>query len=135
MPSKLPFHEELRAFVLGDSEIQSYIEGRMGPLPLKQGTQKASLTYSEKGRDDAQIQTGPDCFTAHSWPINCWATTYDEMRLLAKAVRRKLNGYDGAMGGFSRVSFFMENQLDSFEDESKLHRGMLDFTVWYREEL
>jgi len=134
MPSDLSFEEELVAFILKDSDIQSMVNGRIGPLPLEQGTKRTSITYFEVGRDDGQTQTGAACLAAHRWQLDCWAKTYAGARNLMEAVRKLLNGFDGPMGGFSRVSFFMENKLDTFEDDAKLYRGMLDFVVWYREE-
>ena len=135
MPSTLSFEEELISFLLNDSKIQSAVGGRIGPLPFLQGSKIPRITYLEVSREDGQIQTGPDQLASHRWQIDCWAKQYGDMRELGELVRRRLNGYDGPMGGFTRVSFFMENKSDTFEDESKLHRGILDFTVWYREEL
>ena len=135
MSSDRSFEEELKDFILEDSEIASYVRDRVGPIPLPQGTDKASITYFEKSRDNFPTQTDPGRLAAHRWQIDAWATTYGIMRQLGEAIRKRLNGYDGSLGGFSRVSFFMENKFDTFEDKSKLFRGMLDFTVWYREEL
>ncbi len=135
MPTIRSFEEELVEFLLEDSKIQSAVSGRIGPLPLPQGTKKTSITYMQVGRDDGQTQTGADCLSANRWQIDVWSRRYGDMRELGELVRRRLNGYDGPMGGLTRVSFFMENRQETFEDESKLHRGILDFTVWYREEL
>ena len=135
MASDLSFEEELTDFLLDDSRIQSAIRSRISPLPFPQGSKVPRITYTEVSREDGQTQTGPDCLAAHHWELDCWAKTYGDMRELGELVRKRLNGYDGPMGGYTRVSFFMVNRQDTFEDESKLHRGILEFIVWYREEL
>ena len=135
MPSSRPFEEVLRDYLLDDSEIQSYVDSRIGPYPLPQGTRRASVTYVQQGRDNYPTQTDPGVLAAHQWQLDCWARKYGIARQLAEAIRKRLNGFDGPLGGFSRITFFLEDWSEGFEDDSKLHRVMLDFTVWYREEI
>ncbi|MBS1170025.1 MAG: hypothetical protein H6R01_943 [Burkholderiaceae bacterium] len=55
--------------------------------------------------------------------IDVWASSYDEAQTLAMAVK-------AALGAWSR-KFIVEIEQDIFEDDTLLHRVLIDISVWH----
>jgi len=71
--------------------------------------------------------------------IDCWSAeraqkdAYNEVRLLAEAVRAALSAFTGTVGSDVVQSCFLENRRSLYDDETKTHRESMDFMVGYTE--
>jgi len=70
--------------------------------------------------------------------IDCWGETYVQADAVFDALRKRLNGFRGAVGSDSPPSgfiqgAFLESERDAWEDVPELVRRMADFFVWHEE--
>ena len=119
--------------LLSDSGVSAHVSTRVYPGARQQGSALPAITltrisggplYSDEGEaglDDARIQ------------IDCWAETYSAAKLLARAVKAVLSGFDGTVGTTSFACVWLDNERDFRETGSNaaeyLFRTSLDFTV------
>lgn len=64
--------------------------------------------------------------------IDCWGSTYSSAKDVADTVRSALKTFSGTMGGVSGVNviaIWFENEIDLYEDESKVHHVAMDIRM------
>ena len=65
--------------------------------------------------------------------FDAWAETYLAAKQLSRELRLALDGYRGIMGTETIHGVFIRNELDVYEDLTKLHRIILDAEIFHTE--
>lgn len=113
------FCAALKAHLTAADSVNDLIDTRFTPLPVPQGTNKPSATYSIftaiphttlDGDDDGLIEV--------RFQIDAWAQTFDEALAVAEAIRLAL-----VSASFKPIPEQTEgNGVHLYEDETRLHR-------------
>lgn len=122
------FEDELRAHLIGDATLTALVGERIYPIVRKESSALPALTYLVVIDDAA---TGLDGFTSGlsnvRVQIDCWALTHREAIALGKIVRNRM---------FVAATNFKTARSDGqdlFEDDTRIYRRSLDFSVWFSE--
>jgi hypothetical protein len=121
--------EEFRALILGIGAVQSQAGGRVDWGLSPQGGQYPciSLTVINDGPIDHSLD-GPGVSQARV-QIDCWAASYRAAKVLSRAVRLALDGYQGA--NFAGVLMAGARDLQDEDGVEPVHRVSMDFIVTY----
>lgn len=77
---------------------------------------------------------GADSDAAYArFQVSSWSSTYSGAKALAAQVQDALQRWSGTAGGTTVLEVFLLNELDIYEDETKYHRVIQDYRVWFRE--
>lgn len=122
--------ESLSQYLTGNPAITA-LTTEIRPQVLADGHGDPALTYAMV--DDDAIRT----FTAHSalrravFDINCYSSTYATVKELARTIRNELETHVGAFGEHVAHQIDIDNDLDRFETQTKLHSVSLSCSIWY----
>lgn len=68
--------------------------------------------------------------------VSCFAETYYQAKQIAQQVQSALQGFSGTMGGEGGTpvgASFYANEMDIYEEATKLYHVALDFMLWHSE--
>ena len=65
--------------------------------------------------------------------LDCWASTYDEARDVARQVQAALQNYSGTIQSVVIQAIRFESEMEDYEPEIKVFRRILDFTIIHDE--
>ena len=65
--------------------------------------------------------------------VDCVARSYSEVKALAAAVRKSLDGVMGTVGGLALQGSWLETDADEYGDAEGLHSVRQDFMFWHTE--
>lgn len=66
--------------------------------------------------------------------LDCYATSYDEAKVLADAVRQALQDYSGNLGGIIAVAdASLESEIDLQDIDPGLYRVSQSWAIWHTE--
>jgi len=107
---------------------------RVYPLQLPQSPTLPAATYGRvsMGSPD-QTFDGPSGMRGPRIRVDVWDDTYGGARTVATAIRTALDGYRGPAGAEEIAGSFEVLEQSLYEDDTKLHRVMLEFQVWGEE--
>ena len=125
----MPFESALKT-LLGAASISAIAEDRVHPQILPEGSTKPAITYSIYNDDDQlDLDNDDGNLRPISGQIDCWAPSYDRAVALTEALRALMKGATIAANSFRLGAF---SSRDDYDSDTKLHRKINDFTVWYR---
>ena len=81
----------------------------------------------------------PDSLTGHNGmtraniQVDCFATTYGQIKAINDAVRLRLDGFKGTMGTEEAKACRMTGEREYYDQEAELFISSLDFSIWYVE--
>lgn len=113
---------------------------RMFPMTLPQptavGTDPATLPAAVYQRVSTPPHVTLDGANALRGPrirVDVWGETYGQVRTVGTAVRTALDGFRGPAGAEEIGGAFLVTEQSLYEDDTKLHRWLLEFHVWGEE--
>lgn len=132
---------ELRTFLLGDATIAGLLgaAGAVYPAPAPQNTPSPFVTFQRIAADRIYSLRGPSGLAGPLIQIDCWSEqpelggSYAQAKALGEAVRKRLDGYRGAMGSVAVKEITIEGERDLFEPQDKTRRVSFDFRIWHEE--
>ena len=125
----MSFSSELKDH-LTVAAITGYVNDRIYPLLRDEGAALPAVVYTIVSLDPQGNLDGIDgSQRQYRVQIDCWSRTYDEMDLLALAVRDRMNT---AATNFKTV-FQPGSGFDEYESETKLYRRSADYSCWFKE--
>jgi hypothetical protein len=125
--------EGLRTFLLADATVAALVGTRMSPQPLPQGSALPALTYTLVNYEQPVSHNGTSGLEHHTIQIDCWGADTGAAVALFTAVRKRLRGYTGLVGTVRAQGIFLAQARDLYDDETKAHRRIADFSVWNEE--
>lgn len=67
-----------------------------------------------------------------TFQVDCWSQVYLDLKKLRDEVKDLLDGYTGELGEHYAHLVQIENEVDTYEPETKLFRVSIFFNVFYR---
>ena len=121
---------DVAQFLLNNAPITA-VTTEIRPLKLSDGHDSPAIVYMQ-GSDDAE-RTMDSISSLHraAFYIDCYAYSYSEARTLAALVRSELESYSGVFGSVTAEQIDFDGDYDLFEDDTRLFRAALSFTLWY----
>lgn len=101
--------------------IEAGVTGNVYPLMLPDKRSYPALTYELNNSRPEYAADGPTAYQL-TMEVNCWATTYLEVKTAQAEVRALIDGYTGPMGSFTVFVAQIENELDDYEADTELYR-------------
>lgn len=83
--------------------------------------------------------TRPDSLAGHDGmtraliQVDCFSTTYGQMKSINDAVRLSLDGFKGTMGTETAKACRLVGEREYYDQEAELFVSSLDFSIWYVE--
>ena len=65
------------------------------------------------------------------YQIDCYTRKYQQAKQLAKQVIQALHNHTNSLAGYPIQRVLLENTMDGFEDNAKLHRQILTFVIYH----
>lgn len=127
---------DIRTFLLGDGTLSGLVGTRIyaGKLPQNPAFPAISITWISGLR--THTASGPIGLSRPRITFDTWAKTYLECESVFDALRKRLDGYQGPIGGSPAHTVqgsFFDSERDGYESEPELYRRSADFFVWYEE--
>jgi len=128
--------EGLFTFLTVDAAgVKALVIDRVFPLRAPDTTATFPyITYQRIGGDRDVTHDGNSGLSDSRMQLSCWSNEYLEAKTLALEVTKALNGKQGTLGGIARCASFVENELDLFDEESKLYSIIVDVKIWHSED-
>lgn len=126
------FYQHLTA----DAGLATLVADRIYPFNIPHGVELDSITYNLAGSDRTYTMGGESAYIKAVFDVDCWSYTYAGAIAIADAVEASLVDYRGQLGSTSPPvdadHIRMERRgPDQFEDDTGLHRVVLQFLVGY----
>lgn len=115
------------------SEVQAHIDDRIYPSVVPERCKYSAIRYLVNDKPDEITAAGPDGNEQASLQIDIYHSKYSSCRLVAKAIKKVLHGYQGS---HANIEVDLIEFLDSYplyESKSREHRTLMTFNIQYRE--
>lgn len=123
----MSFEADLYAHLIADNAISQQIAERLWPVIREEGSGLPAITYqviSEVPSNDLDELDGS--LINYRVQLDVWASGYDAARILKELMRARLQT---PATTFSALP--VGGGLDLYEDETKIFRVSMDFSMWY----
>jgi len=125
--------EALYTLVTGRPLIGDIIGTRLYPLRLPQNPVYPAMVYQLVSARWPMAHDGPADMGFPRVQFDCYAASYGVTKILAKTLRREINGFVGTAAGVEITGIFFLNEIDEFGSQAEVYRVSLDFRVNYKE--
>lgn len=124
---------DLRSFVLADPAVAALIGERLHPRRLPQKPTLPAVVYQRVATRRRHDLAGPDGLPRARMQFTCWALTPAHAAQVAHAVRTRLDGHRGPVGGTTVGSVQCGGEWDYDDPESSRCGVALDFLIQVQE--
>jgi hypothetical protein len=114
---------DLKAYLAADAAILALVGSRIYPLKLPQAPTLPALTYQKISGSRVTSLSGYSGLSHPRMQIDCWASTYEQVKDVAAAVVTALDAYPG--------SIMNDDGRDNYQPDVELPRVTIDFTIWH----
>ena len=122
--------EVLRAKLIAHEDLYNLVKERIYILKLPQNPTYPAITYfrvSSPRHHDIDV----------SYPrfqFDSWASTYEEARNVANEIRKAIQREKGLWNGIKIIQVVYLNEVEMYENDTKIYHIVTDFQILYREE-
>jgi len=126
----------LRTALIEDATVNGYVAGR---VYYAQAPQDVATPYIVLARVSGPREYSHDGATGlyrARFQFSIFATTYYEAKSIADGIRTVLSGASGQLvedPADTIGASFLDNEVDMYEEEAKLHHIAVDYLVWVNE--
>ncbi len=113
-------------------------DARIHAHHLPQGPTLEAITFRQISAERTHAFGSDPGLVQTRFQLDAWGNTYKEARDLADAIRG--NGVGNAFNRFRGTEdttvvddILLDNEISTFEDESKTYRTTQDYLIWYHE--
>lgn len=64
---------------------------------------------------------------------SCWGINYGSAKLVSRQVVKALHAFKGVVSGVDIQFVEVDSEVDTFDEDTKLYRVLVDVIVWHRE--
>jgi hypothetical protein len=130
--------QALFTHITTDSTITDLMGTRLFPNKIPQGQPLPAAEYQQDGGKREHTMAGADGLVDSEYFITCYAESYSKAKELAMAIRQRMDGFSGTVGGVVIDVIFLTNEVDVPEfkagtDILSRYGKKLTFTVWFKE--
>lgn len=123
---------ETHARLAANGTISGLVSTRIYPLILPKSPTMPALVYHKVSGPRVHDLDGASGRALPRIQIDSWADTYTGAQALAAAVRGSLDGYNGLLTTI-RATFKLDNEIDDYEEDTKLYRVIQDYIISHTE--
>ena len=128
----------LYTHITESSTIAALIGVRLFPNQIPQGQKMPAAVYQQSKGVRQHTMDGPVGMVDSQYSVTCYAESYSQAKSLSEAIRNRLDGYRGTVGGVEIDAIFLIDEFDvpcSKAGTDILNRfgKNLTFIVWFRE--
>jgi hypothetical protein len=129
----------LVAHLLADSAVAAIVGTGVYPGAIPQGKDSPAIVYNRISTDRDIDMDGPSDFVRVLMQVDCWHTSYSQVKALADAVRAAINGAGIAspklLGAESVQLVMLESDSDQheFDGDKRDYRVSMDWTIIHLE--
>lgn len=114
-----------------EADLKSHLSaaGVVYPVVMPAGTALPVITYSIAAQTPTRDLDGDGVagdLEEIRAQVDCWARDFDAARALARAVRARL------LTDATHFKASLNSEQTLYEDNTRLHRVLLDYSFWYR---
>ncbi len=122
--------EDAVRFVLtSDAAVAALIDQRVYPLTMPQSGKLPAIVFQRISTVGSYTLEGPATPTAARVQLNLMSTSFTQVRQLAAAARKALDGYSGRFADYIVNFIEVVNFLDDFESDTGICRVVMDVRV------
>jgi hypothetical protein len=133
--------EALITYLLAQTFVTTYLTGtdgkkRIYPVIAPQDVATPYIVVFKVDAPRDHSHDGASHLANPRFQISIFSTTYAEAKAIAAAVQAALQGHAGTMGGAGGVAvgaIIYENEVDFYEEDTKLFHLACDYIVWHYE--
>jgi len=103
-----------------NAAVAALVGNRVRPVHLRQGDPFPAIVYTRISTEPVNDLDGHGGLDNCRFQIDCYSEGYQELRNLAAAVKTAMNAAGHLQAG----------DRDLYESDLKLHRVILDFSIW-----
>lgn len=141
----MSFSQDLRTFILADGTISGIVGQKVHALRFPPFPAYPAIIFGIITGTRSHHFQGADGLASPRIQFDCYAITYLGAELLAEALRSRMDGFKGVMGGSPGTvvhGIFFDSERDLYEDGADqgtgsgagLYRRSVDYFVNYEEE-
>ncbi len=124
----------IRNRLTSDTDMAALVSTRVYPMRLPQGYSLPAVSYQRISAERRhELSTGPIGWAFTRFQFDCWAGSYSDLRDLAEAVRKCLDGFSGTVDGTHVGGIYIEGERETFEEDVEIYRVTMDFLIPYKE--
>lgn len=124
----------LKTFVLADATVAGLVGARMYSTKTPQNPTTPYIRYGLQSGQSFNSTDGPSGLENPVFQIDAIADTYAGAVALYDAIRLRLNGYKGDMGGVDVHGVFLVRQYDlPYDEPTELSGRSADYQIWNAE--
>jgi hypothetical protein len=131
----MSFSSDLYAYVTADSTIASVIGTRLYPNLLPESSitawPGASMVYKTVNASREQTHAGDSNLITKSVQFSIFSKTRADLSTVVDALCALFIPLKGAMGSSNVGAAFHVHDSDSFETETRLFHGVVEFEIWH----
>jgi uncharacterized protein DUF3168 len=123
----------LVALLETDATLAGLISGRIYPVTLPEASALyPSLTYQNVASPDPEFTFDARVTNYARIQIDAYGPSYLACKQVLAAVSSILQGYQGTLNDGTRVIWaFQSNQIDRFENDSRVYRAISEYEIEY----
>lgn len=116
-----------------DTPTVALVADRIWAILAPYDVSQPYITYQKISEPEDYHHGGRSMFRPRI-QINCYSTTYLDVKNLETAVRNALAGYTGTYDSKTVYSAFIDNAIDGYETETKKYSVIIDVLFQYEED-
>lgn len=130
---------ELYAFLSADAEVNALIGDRIYPERIPQQHPNDTrvmpcAVFQLAGAEYQALFCATDNLTGGAYQLDIYATIRDQIPLIARAIRRRMQDYSGQIGEARVSKVLLQNQFNGLDPDPGLYRRTQLYSIWYQED-
>lgn len=113
--------------------VAALVSTRIYPQKIPQEAALPAVAYARISALRVKAHAAPTGLARARMQVMCVARSYSDVKVLATAVRKSMEGVMGTVGGLVIQGSWLETDADEYGDAEGLYSVRQDFMVWYRE--
>ena len=126
----------LRTALIEDATVNGYVDGRAYYSLAPQDVAKPYIVLTRVSGPREYSLDGPTGLYRARFQFSVFSQSYYEAKSIIDAIRSVLSGASGQLvedPADTIGASFLDNELDLYEEETKLHHIAVDYLVWINE--
>lgn len=125
--------EGIYSYISGVAAITAIVSTRIYPVLVPQNPTYPLVRYQKISGVRLHTLDQAVGMVRSIYQFDAWAETYLAAKQLSRELRLALDSYRGIMGSDTIHGAFVRNELDVYEELTKLHRIILEVELIYTE--
>lgn len=113
--------------------ITALLSTRIFPLRAPDQLVVPFIVYQKITGNREQSHTGSSNLANPRFQVSCWGSTYASAKAVSRQVVLALDAFKGVVSGVDIQFSDIESEVDTFDEDTKLYRVLLDVIFWHQE--